>query len=235
MHRRAQTTLLAALATLLLAAPARAATYVPPRGQVFAGITDTRIAADFQDYATLVGKPHVPVVQAFHPWGTDPSEALARWQGYRVRGVLSISTAPGYGAPGTISPREIAQGGGDDYLLTLNREIAAAGSITYLRPLGEMNNGHNAYSATTATGASRGVDFSHYWYKQAWRRMFIVVRGGGASSLVNSQLAGLGMPPLKKVGGHQVPATLAAPRVAFIWCPLPDGSPHIGAQAAIKY
>jgi hypothetical protein len=235
MNRRAQAALLAALATLLLAPAAKAATYVPPRGQIFEGITDTRIPADFQDFATLVGKPHLPVVQAFHPWGTDPSEAIARWQSYRVRGVLSISTAPGYGLPGTISPREIAQGGGDDYLITLNHDIAQSARITYLRPLGEMNNGHNAYSATTGTGASRGPDYSHYWYRQAWKRIVIVVRGGGPAAQVNAQLAGIGLPALKKVGGHAVPAVLPAPQVAFIWCPLPDGSPAIGAQAAIKY
>lgn len=236
MHRRAQAALLAALAALLLAAPAaRAATYVPPRGQVFEGITDTRIRADFQDFATLVGKPHVPVVQAFHPWGTDPSEALARWQHYRVRGVLSISTAPGYGLAGTISPREIAQGQGDDYLLTLNSEIAASGRVTYLRPLGEPNNGHNAYSALTAYGSSRGADFSQHWYRQAWRRIAIVVRGGGTSALVNAQLAALSLPPLRKIGGHPVPATLAAPQLALIWCPLVYGSPRVGAQSPIKY
>ena len=221
---------------MLVASPgATAAPYAPPKGQVWAGITDTRIAADFHDFATLIGKPHVPVVQAFHVWGTDPSEALARWQGYRVRGVLSISTAPGYGLPGRISPREIAGGYGDDYLLTLNRDIAQSGQITYLRPLGEMNNGHNAYSALTASGASRGADYSQAAYKQAWRRIVTIVRGGGAATQVNAQLAALGMPPIRKVGGRPVPATLASPPVAFIWCPLVYGSPRVGAQSPIKY
>jgi hypothetical protein len=225
----------AAMAALALPSPAAAVPYLPPTGQLFFGATDTRSSADFNDFAGLMGKPHLPIVQAFHVWGTNPDEAVARWQGYHVRGVLSISTADGYGLPGRITPQQIALGEGDDYLLTLNRELAKTSSITYLRPLAEMNNGNNAYSSTTSSGASRGGGNASAWYKRAWRRMVIVVKGGETVAAANARLAALGLPPVQKKTKAALPTTLAAPQVAFIWCPLVYGSPRISSQAPQKY
>ena len=227
-----------AAAAALIAAPAGAAadTYAPPAGQVFEGINDTARLRDFNDFSALVGKPHLPIVQAFHTWGTNPAEALARWRRYGVRGVLSISTAPGFGLSGRISPREIAEGDGDDYLLTLNAQLAKTDAITYLRPLAEPNNGHNAYSAYDSYGSSRGADFSQGWYRQAWRRMVTIVRGGASRDEIDARLAAIGLPPIQKVGSHDVPDSLAAPKVAFIWCPLAySGSPNIRGERAAKY
>jgi hypothetical protein len=223
------------MAALALPSPAAAVPYLPPTGQLFFGATDTRSSADFNDFAGLMGKPHLPIVQAFHVWGTNPDEAVARWQGYHVRGVLSISTADGYGLPGKITPQQIALGEGDDYLLTLNRELAKTSSITYLRPLAEMNNGNNAYSSTTSSGASRGGGNASAWYKRAWRRMVIVVKGGETVAAANARLAALGLPPVQKKTKAALPTTLAAPQVAFIWCPLVYGSPRISSQAPQKY
>jgi hypothetical protein len=224
-----------AVAGVTAAAPASATTYVPPAGQVYLGDTDTRSASDFSDFAGLLGKPHLPITQAFHVWGTNPNEAVARWQGYDVRGVLSISTADGFGLPGKITPQQIALGDGDDYLLTLNRELAKTPAVTYVRPLAEMNNGNNAYSATTAYGGSRGSGNAQTWYKRAWRRMSIVIKGGQTVAAANARLAALGLPPIQQKGKAAVPATLAAPRVALIWCPLVYGSPRTSAQSPIKY
>ena len=126
-------------------------------------------------------------------------------------------------------------GQGDEYLLTLNRELAKAASITYLRPLAEMNNGHNAYSATTSYGSSRGGGNSQLWYKRAWRRMVLIVKGAASVADTNARLAVLGLPPIQKTTKAALPANLAAPRVAFIWCPLVYGSPRIKSQAAKKY
>ncbi len=234
MSARALAAVVAACAALFLPATAGAAPFAPPPGQVYAGVTDTAIDADFNDFSALVGKPHLPIVQAFHTFGTNPSEALTRWRGYRVRGVLSISTARGYGQPGIISPADIASGEGDDYLLTLNIELAKTPQITYLRWLGEMNNGHNAYSAYAATGSSRGSEFSQSAYIDAWRRMAIIVRGGGTSVDINARLSAAGLPPLRK-GRVAIPATLAAPNVALIWCPLVYGSPRTSGQRPGMY
>ena len=49
--------------------------------------------------------------------------ALRRWHRERARGVLSLSTAPG-GQPEVITPRQIAFGASDHYLIRINQSIA---------------------------------------------------------------------------------------------------------------
>ena len=80
---------------------------------------------------------------------TTPSRRGARL-------MLHISTAQNYGVPEVISPRGIARGEGDDYLLALNQRIDEAGEPVYVRLMAEMNQTNNAYSAFNANGSSRG-------------------------------------------------------------------------------
>ncbi len=228
-------TFLAAVAVLAIPPSAAGLSYAPPKGQVYAGVNDTAIEDDFRDFAELLGKPQLPVVQAFHTWGTDPREALERWTEYRARGVLSISTSRGWGYPAKISPRQIAEGEGDDYLLTLNSRLARSGQITYVRPLAEPNNWHNAYSAVNSNGSSRGAGNSQRWYRKAWRRMVTIVKGGGPRTAIDARLATLGLPPVQQVDDRALPAELAAPQVAFIWCPLVYGSPRTRNNAPARY
>jgi hypothetical protein len=225
----------AAVLSVSAASSARASTYAPPAGQVYLGVQDTAISADFTDFAGLIGKPDLPVVQAFHTWGTDPKQALDRWRGYRARGVLSISTSAGWGYSGLITPSEIAAGEGDAYLLTLNSRIAASGQITYMRPLGEPNNWHNAYSALNSNGTSRGATHSQQAYRQAWRRMYLIVKGGAPRTVIDAKLAKLGMPPIEAGGKTAVPAVLPAPPVSFIWCPIVYGSPNVPGNRPGRY
>lgn len=226
---------LAALAVSVLAPTASADPYAPPRGQVYEGINDTALAQDFQDFAGLLGKPHLPIVQAFHTWGTNPQEALDRWKTYRARGVLSISTAGGWGLPEVITPRQIANGEGDDYLLSLNSRIARSGEVTYIRPLGEPNNWHNAYSAISSGGAAKGGDHTQAWYRLAWRRMYVIVKGGDTRAAIDQRLAALGLPPIQQKTKAVLPTTLASPRVAFIWCPIVYGSPNVSGNRPQKF
>jgi hypothetical protein len=233
---RTSTVVAAILALACLGAQAaRAETYAPPAGQVYEGINDTAVTKDFTDFSALVGKPHLPIVQAFHTWGTDPKQALDRWRTYGTRGVLSISTSAGWGLPEVITPREIAEGQGDDYLLMLNSRIAKSGQITYLRPLAEPNNYHNAYTAISSSGGARGGDYSQAWYKAAWRRMYIIVKGGATTAVLNSRLAILNLPPIQQLDKTPIPATLPAPPVAFIWCPIVYGSPNVKANRPQAY
>ncbi|MFN2611779.1 MAG: hypothetical protein ABR536_00235 [Solirubrobacterales bacterium] len=226
---------LAVTALALSAASASADPYAPPAGQVYEGINDTASAQDFQDFAGLLGKPHLPIVQAFHTWGTDPQQALDRWKIYRARGVLSISTARGWGLPEVITPRQIAMGEGDDYLLSLNSRIARSSEITYIRPLAEPNNSHNAYSAVSLTGAAKGGDHTQAWYRLAWRRMYVIVKGGDTRAAIDQRLATLGLPAIQQTGKAVLPDALPAPQVAFIWCPIVYGSPNVRANRPQKY
>jgi hypothetical protein len=225
----------AAALSAFAAVPAAADPYAPPAGQVYEGINDTAVTQDFNDFAALLGKPHLPIVQAFHTWGTDPKQALDRWRTYGTRGVLSISTAAGWGYPEVISPQAIAEGEGDSYLLTLNSRIAKSGQITYLRPLGEPNNYHNAYSALNANGSSRGASHSQTAYRLAWRRMYLIVKGGLPRSEIDAKLAKLGMPPVTQSGRIALPEVLPAAPAAFIWCPIVYGSPNVSGNKPARY
>src|SRR5919202_70826 len=61
----------------------------------------------------------------------------------------------GHGAS-VITPRQIARGGGDPYLVRLGRLIAASGQVVYVRLMAEINNFNNPYCAVGATGTVRG-------------------------------------------------------------------------------
>ena len=74
--------------------------------------------------------------------------------------MLHISTQDGYGTPEAVTPREIANGAGDRYLIRTNRRIAEYGEPTYVRFLAEMNQTNNGYCAYNRDGSSRGPSHS---------------------------------------------------------------------------
>jgi len=151
----------ALLAALLLAATASAEwrPYKPPGTKNFFGVTDTGKAAGFRSFADSVGK-HPAVIETYHPWGNSLHEAIPRWQEVRARPLLHISTVEGDGRE-VISPRGIAKGAGDEYLIRLNRSFARHGSPGYIRPLGEPNRCVNAYAGVSCSGAARGGHERH--------------------------------------------------------------------------
>ena len=76
-----------------------------------------------------------------------------------------------------LSLRDLARGGGDGFLVGLNRLVADTGQVVYLRPLSEMNNSNNPYSAYDGNGNPRGPAYTPAWFKKAWRRIALVTRG----------------------------------------------------------
>jgi hypothetical protein len=210
---------------MAIAGPARSLTLVPPAGRVFFGVSDRGTEAEFHEFAEAVGK-HPAVLQTFHPWGNTLGRAVSRWQSLLVRPMLHISTMDDQTLAELITPRSIAQGAGDNYLLRLNHAFADEGTPAYVRPLGEGNRCLNAWSPLTCTGASRGSSHTHRWYKLAFRRIAIVVRGGGTLAKINARLSAAGLPPLKRQGGPE-PDSLPAAPVSIVWSQLPGGSPPV--------
>ena len=92
----------------------------------------------------------------------------------------------------------------------------------YVRPLGEPNRCLNAYAAYDCAGASRGPEHSPSAYKRAFRRIYVIVHGGGTEGQIDHRLAVAGLPPLTV----DVRALPLAP-VAIVWSPLPAGSPTV--------
>ena len=216
---------LAALLAALLAGPAAARTLVPPKPNLFFGVSDRGRTGEFSEFAALLGK-HPALLQTFHPWGNSLNNSYERWRETGTRPILAISTADDQTLAEIITPQQIALGAGDDYLLQLNDFLAKRGILGYVRPLGEPNRCLNVWSAYNCDGTPKEGEHSTYWYKQAFRRIVAIVRGGQTLEGINATFAEIGLPSLNRTKGPN-PESLPAAPVAIIWSPLPGGSPRV--------
>ena len=215
----------AVVAALAVTPEPPAVTLVPPKPNVFFGVSDRGTTAEFNEFAELVGK-HPALLQTFHPWGNSLNAAYERWRETGTRPILHISTADDQTLAEMITPQQIALGGGDNYLLQLNDFFAKRGLPAYIRPLGEPNRCLNAWSAVNCDGSQKGGEHTTGWYKQAFRRIAAIVRGGKTLEGINATLAEIGLPPLNRTKGPN-PDSLPAAPVSIIWSPLPGGSPRV--------
>jgi hypothetical protein len=216
---------LALASSVLFAGQAAAVTLAPPKPNVFLGVSDRGSTAEFNEFAAYTGK-HPALLQTFHPWGNSLNAAYERWRETGTRPILAISTADDQTLAELITPEQIALGAGDDYLLQLNDFFASRGLPAYIRPLGEPNRCLNVWSAVNCDGSQKGGEHTPGWYKQAFRRIVAIVRGGQTLEGINATLAEIGLPPLNRTKGPN-PESLAAAPVSVIWSPLPGGSPRV--------
>lgn len=233
-----------ALATAALAlgpAGAGAKSFTPPNGKSFHGVSETGNIDHFRAFVDET-RTHSAVQQSFFHWGVPlGTGALQRYRQGRTRGVLSLSTAPG-GRPEVISPRAVAQGRGDDYILSLNNAISTSKQIVYIRLFPEMNGHWNPYSAFNVDGSRRGKSHSTKSFREAWRRFAIIVRGGKRKR-VNTRLRRLKMPRILRAKSERdnvydrfgVPKRLPQPKVALQWVPQTSGSPNVRGNQPKDY
>lgn len=219
--------LLASLACGPASTTAMAQPYVPPHGQVFAGLSG---GTSVLPYERMVAK-HPPVFEDYTTWGTSTAWLASPDSSFRSRLGLEISTGTGYAKPGVISPEGIALGRSDGFLTALNANLARSGRIVYVRIMGEVNGYWNAYSAFSADGQRRGVQNSPHFFVQAWRRAVLILRGGPVIG-IDRRLRALG---LASVRGVPRARHLPRPKVAFLWVPQDAGSPPIAANAPAVY
>jgi hypothetical protein len=213
-------TLAIALMVVLGAATSAHAGLLEPRGKrVWFGVSDTGDPASFGQFSTAVAH-HPAVIESFRTWGSDVPDSIIRWQTARARPMIHITTADSNDGHELISPQAIAEGGGDEYLLRLNKLFWSKKMRAYIRPLGEPNRCLNVYAAYDCEGKPTEAADSPRWYKLAFRRIYILVHGGGKRARINQRLAEAGLPPLTV----SAPGLPAAP-VAIVWSPLPAGSP----------
>lgn len=193
-----------------------------PRGdKVWFGLSDTGDPADFGAFSRDTGH-HPALIQSFRAWGSDFPQSIRRWQIARARPILHITTADSQTGAELITPAQIAAGHGDGYLVRLNRLFWAKRMRAYIRPLGEPNRCRNVYAAYDCEGKPRGGGHSPRDYKRAFRRIYVIVHGGGRKRVIDRRLAEAGLPPL------QAPVRgLPRAPVAVIWSPLPAGSPTV--------
>jgi hypothetical protein len=219
----------AAILALALAAicvgQAVARTLAPPKPSVFFGVSDRGSTQEFNEFAGLLNK-HPALLETFHPWGNSLNKAYERWRETGTRPILHISTADDQTLTELITPAQIALGAGDDYLLQLNSFFAKQGLLAYIRPLGEPNRCLNLWSAVNCDGSQKGGEHTTGWYKQAFRRIATIVRGGNSLEAINATLAEIGLPPVSRTKGSP-PTSLPEAPVSIIWSPLPGGSPRV--------
>jgi len=196
--------------------------FAPPPGEVFQGVADKPVSA----YVGSVGK-HPAVYQEFVAWGQWLPTITADASANRARLEMMVSTA--FGARNMITPAAIAAGAGDEWLIGLAQALYASHNVTYLRLMAEMNNCNNPYAAYSCDGVSRGPLYSPAAFRQAWRRVTLIMRGGPVA-LIDRRLDALGMPPLRTSFAY-----LPEPAVAMVWVPMVAGSPDIPALEPRAY
>jgi hypothetical protein len=218
-----------ALLALALAASASAGLLEPRGRKVWFGISDTGDPAQFGEFSSAVSK-HPAVIESFRTWGSDFPDSIQRWQTARARPLIHITTADNNDGHEIVSPRAIAEGAGDEYLVRLNRLFYEKEMRSYVRPLGEPNRCLNVYASYDCGGGRRDSAHTTRWYKLAFRRIYVIVHGGGKARTINRRLAEAGLGPLSvSVGG------LPKAPIAIVWSPLPSGSPTVAQNRPRRY
>jgi len=210
----------ALVALSMVPASASATSFTAPRGKILWGGQGGYGAPDIRNFTMQSGK-HPALYNFFISW--NASESAMHWLSFRFadakaeKSAVMLSVSP---EEIRLTPRDIAQGRGDEFLISLNDLIAAQAVVTYLRPLSEMNNGNNPYSPYDLMGRPRGPAYSVKQFIRAWRRIALIVRGG-PYALINRKLRRLGMPPVRTA------EDLPYAAVALMWVPLTFGNPEI--------
>jgi hypothetical protein len=212
---------LAVAALAVVPAAASAAAYKAPHGKVLWGGQGGYSRGDIQDFARQSGL-HPALYNYFISW--NGSDSALHWLSFRFAdakaedSAVMLSLSP---EEIPLTPRDIARGEGDGFLIALNQLIFEAAVVTYLRPLSEMNNGNNRYSAYDLMGRSRGPAYSVRQFIRAWRRIALIVRGGPLA-VINRRLRRLHMLRVR-TSLEMLPR---AP-VSLMWVPLSFGNPEI--------
>jgi hypothetical protein len=226
MMRRALLVAVFVTACLAHSRSAWAKSYVAPKDKVIVGVTGGRTVGG---YVRAAGKPP-GVFQFFVAWGDRFGYAYRRAHEAGAGLMVHLSTYNGPDTEERTTPRDIALGREDRYLYALGRDFKRYGRPVYLRLFSEMNNAANPYSAYDADGKPRGAAHAQYWFRQAWRRVDLVLKGGRAVT-VDRRLRRLGMPRLRGRHGRR----LARPHVALQWVPMTAGSPNLGGNRPAAY
>ncbi len=247
LQSKAAIGLLACAVALAAASTASGDAYAPREGRAFHGVSDTGQIADFRTF-TDQADAHPAVLQDFFHWRVPlTTGALYRWGKTDTRGVLSLSTQTGEGVE-MITPRQIAMGKDDRYMTHMAADIAETGQTVYIRLMAEMNGHWNAYSAYNADGSARRGGHSTRWYRLAWRRFTLILRGGSRDR-INRKLMRMGLPRIIRAksqddpvyeGGADgiplpIPERMPRPRVAMMWVPQSFGSPNVNGNQPEDY
>ena len=137
--------------------------------------------------------------------------------------MLGLSTGLQHG--GEITPKQIALGSGDAYLVAVNHAIHDFGKRMFFRPYAEMNGHWNPYSAYNTNGTPRDSNHTTALFRAAFARTYLIAHGGPNVA-----------PTLRKLGQPPVQGKLFANQnVQVIWNPQGAGSPDLAGNSAAAY
>ena len=215
-------------AGLTLVSSVHARPYLAAHNKVMVGVAGGRTC---DGYARAAGR-RPAVFQFFVAWGDHFHYAYRRAADAHADLMVHLSTYNGPGTRERATPRGIANGLYDNYVYALGREFADHRRPVYLRLFGEMNNASNPYSAYHHNGRARGGGHSQYWFRQAWRRVALILKGGRAAR-IDHHLRQLRLPALR--GRGRTARTLPRAHVALQWVPMTAGSPNIPGNRPAAY
>lgn len=129
-----------------------------------------------------------------------------------------------------ITPRGIANGAGDGFLIALNQGVSDYGRLVYGRLMAEANHCARNYAAFTCEGASRGPQYAPDAHADAFFR-FAAILHGGMRAQINAKLVARGVPRYNGPDLPVNPPTL----LRLIWNPLGGARPTIAANAWARF
>jgi hypothetical protein len=137
--------------------------------------------------------------------------------------------AGAFGSTPTATPRGLATGQNDAFLIRLNGVINDFhGDRFYVRPFPEMNAYWIASSAYNRNGTARGSAYTTAWNRKAFARIAVILRGG-AQADVSRRLAALGLP------GISQDLAITTPKLRIVWNPQGFGAPDVPGNRAQAY
>ena len=177
--------------------PAPSARCCRPARRSSSGVSDTGDPADFGHFTNALHK-HPALIESFRTWGTDFPDSIERWQTARARPMIHITTADNSDGHELITPRAIAARRrrrlpDPPQQALLGRRRCAPTCGRWASPTAAST----STPPTTAPATSRDAAHSPRRYKRAFRRIYVIVHGGGkrgADRRAASREAGL--PPL---------------------------------------
>ena len=183
------------------------------------------VSGDPARFAALTGQAS-QTRMLFLGWGQglsygSPFAALFQTMGAKPMLALTANLPRG----GSISPRQVATGSGDGYLVALNHAIHAWAKPIYVRPFPEMNGHWQPYCAYNTNGTKRDSSHTTALFRAAFARIYEIVHGGPR---VNRVLAALGQPPVRSPLDTNT-------NVEVIWNPQGAGSPDVPGNSAAAY
>lgn len=129
-----------------------------------------------------------------------------------------------------ITPRGIAAGAGDSFLVALNQGINDHGGLIYGRLMAEANHCERNYAAFSCSGGSRGPAYAPDAHADAFAR-FSAILHGGTEAAINAKLAARGLP---RYAGSDLPVNPPT-LLRLVWNPLGGARPSTAANSFERY